>query len=61
MKELRCIYWLLCVSDCVMCRPIRLDQTLGKPGLWTGQSDKEKQKVTVMSGLSHIENKVHER
>lgn len=36
----------------------RLDQTLGKPGMWSGGGEKDKQKVTVMSGLSHIDNKV---
>ena len=36
----------------------RLDQTLGKPGLWSGNSERDKQKTTVMSGLNHIENKV---
>lgn len=46
------------VIICVFNARNRLDQTLGKPGMWSGGGEKDKQKVTVMSGLSHIDNKV---
>lgn len=36
----------------------RVDQMLGKPGLWLAVGERDKRKVTALNGLSHIENKV---
>jgi len=36
----------------------RLDQTLGKPSIWMVSSEKEKQRMTVVSRLSRVELQV---
>ena len=36
----------------------RLDQTLGKPGMWMVTNDKEKQRLTIVVRLTRIESQV---
>lgn len=36
----------------------RLDQTLGKPSIWMASSEREKQRMTVLSRMSRVEMQV---
>ena len=36
----------------------RLDQTLGKPGIWMVSSEKERQRMTIMARLARVEIQV---
>jgi len=43
--------------DCC-CVVDRLDQTLGKPSIWMLSSEREKQRMTIVSRLSRVELQV---
>ena len=36
----------------------RLDQTIGKPGVWMFGNERDKEKMTIVSRLSRLENHV---